>query len=560
MRNRLELNWIGKYDKENQINPEPRILIENKKYSYGEDSNNMLIHGDNLLALKSLQQDYTNSIKCIYIDPPFNTGQAFEFYDDNLEHSIWLNLMKPRLEMLRNLLSADGTLFVHIDDDNLGYLQVLLDGIFGKNNRLYIITFKQGSATGHKAINPGCVTTTNFILMYAKDKSKWIPNKIYTPRDRNIRYNQFITNIDEHYSKWEIVNLTMGFALVNGLSEKEARAIIKNSPEKLDDFVFEHSSQVIQLARPSYNDVSAKARELIDKSKKNPQEVFLLKRDNYLDMYFIRGERILFYKNTLKLIDGKYTTGEPLTTLWDDLLPNNLGHEGGVSFRKGKKSEALIKRCLDLTTKEGDLVLDSFLGSGTTAAVAHKMNRHYIGIELGEHAYTHCYTRLKAVVDGEQGGISKLVNWQGGSGFKFYELAPSLLEKSKHGNLVVSDKYNEEMLAQAMAKHEGYTYSPDKNILWKQGFSGDKNYIFTTPGYISVQYLDNIATQLMQDEHLLICAESYDTACVNRHKNIIVRHIPNMLLGRCEWGKDNYDLNIIMQDVSDWSEQDEQDE
>jgi len=271
-------------------------------------------------------------------------------------------------------------------------------------------------------------------------------------------------------------------------------------------------------------------------------------------MYFIRGERILFYKNTLKLIEGKYVTGEPLTTLWDDLLSNNLHNEGGVRFPKGKKPEALIKRCLDLATNEGDLVLDSFLGSGTTAAVAHKMNRRWIGIELGQHAYTHCYPRLKAVVDGEAGGISKALNWQGGGGFKFYELAPSLLTTSKYGNLTISNKYNHEMLAQAMAKHEGYTYAPDESIYWKQGYSGNNNYIFTAAGYISPEYLDNIASQLAEDEYLLVCAKSISKACVGRHKNIIVRQIPRMLLGRCEWGKDNYDLNIVMQEVSDWDE------
>ena len=219
------------------------------------------------------------------------------------------------------------------------------------------------------------------------------------------------------------------------------------------------------------------------------------------------------------------------------------------------KPERLIERILTLATNEGDLVLDSFLGSGTTAAVAHKMNRRWIGIELGDHAYTHCIPRMKAVVDGEQGGISKAVNWQGGGGFKVYELAPTLLEKSKRGNLMISDKYNEDMLAAAMAKHEGYTYAPVSDPFWKQGFSGERNYIFTTTGYISPKYLDNIATGLGADEYLLICAESFDMACVKRHKNITVRPIPRMLLGRCEWGKDNYDLNVIMQEVTDWEDE-----
>jgi len=216
------------------------------------------------------------------------------------------------------------------------------------------------------------------------------------------------------------------------------------------------------------------------------------------------------------------------------------------------KPEGLIERVLTLATNEGDLVLDSFLGSGTTAAVAHKMNRRWIGIELGEHAYTHCIPRLKAVVDGERGGISKAVNWQGGGGFKVYELAPTLLETDERGVLELSSKYNEEMLAQAMAKHEGYTYAPDAVVFWKQGYSGDSNFIFTTTAYISPKYLDNIASGSSEGEYLLICAESFDRSCIKRHKNITVSPIPKMLLGRCEWGKDSYDLNVLLEDSQDW--------
>ena len=187
---KLELTWVGKYD-EKVV--EPRILVEDKSKSYGDPcSENMLIHGDNLIALQALQQDFAGRIKCIYIDPPFNTGQAFENYDDNLEMSIWLSLMRDRIKLLHSLLSDDGTLFVHIDDTNLPYLMILLDEVFGRQNRLYLIAFKQGAATGHKAINPGCVTTTNFIIMIAKDKSQWQPNKVYTKRDRDNRYGRYV--------------------------------------------------------------------------------------------------------------------------------------------------------------------------------------------------------------------------------------------------------------------------------------------------------------------------------------------------------------------------------
>ena len=218
------------------------------------------------------------------------------------------------------------------------------------------------------------------------------------------------------------------------------------------------------------------------------------------------------------------------------------------------KPERLIERVLTLATNPDDLVLDSFLGSGTTAAVAHKMGRRYIGIELGEHAYTHCVPRLKAVVDGEQGGISKALKWQGGGGFKFYELAPSLIQKDNYGNLIISKEYNADMLAAAMAKHEGYIYSPNPDVFWKQGYSGDNNYIFTTTGTVTTEYLEYILTELKQDEHLLICAKSFDNKCVSYHKNIIVRKIPKILLGKCEFGVKDYNLNIIESENLEWEE------
>jgi adenine-specific DNA-methyltransferase len=187
IRTKLELTWIGK-----DIRPklEPRILLGDPEKSHhakhrvteSDIFDNQLIFGDNLLALKALEQDFSGEVKCVYIDPPFNTQQAFEHYEDGLEHSLWLGLIRDRLKIVHGLLSDDGTLFVHIDDNELGYLIVLLDEIFGRSNRVSIITFKQGAATGHKSINPGVVSTSNFLLMYAKKKSAWVPNRLFTAR------------------------------------------------------------------------------------------------------------------------------------------------------------------------------------------------------------------------------------------------------------------------------------------------------------------------------------------------------------------------------------------
>jgi adenine-specific DNA-methyltransferase len=239
----------------------------------------------------------------------------------------------------------------------------------------------------------------------------------------------------------------------------EARKIAKSSPEKIDDFVLTHAESVIRTARPDMKNVGKDIQELVLESKRNPDQMMFMHREGHSDIYLKNGERILFYKDKLKLIDGKFVSGEPLTTLWDDILSNNLHNEGGVSFPKGKKPEHLIKRVLELSTKPGDLVLDSFLGSGTTVAVAHKMGRRWIGIEMGTQAYTHCKVRLDAVIDGDQGGISKAVNWAGGGGYKFYELAPSLLVKNPRLPIYqINPEYTFEMMCEAICKIEGFKY------------------------------------------------------------------------------------------------------
>ena len=225
------------------------------------------------------------------------------------------------------------------------------------------------------------------------------------------------------------------------------------------------------------------------------------------------------------------------------------------------KPERLIERVLTLATNQGDLVLDSFSGSGTTAAVAQKMGRRWIGIELGEHAKTHCYPRMKQVVEGtDKGGISKAQNWNGGGGFKFYTLAPSLLKEDKFGNLVINKEYNADMLAAAMAKQEGYTYQPDSEIYWKQGQSTEQDYIYTTTQFITLEMLEALHDQMGDGESLLICCSACQKECKNRFENITIKKIPHILLGRCEFGKDDYSLNIIDMPAIDNIEEEEYDE
>ncbi|MCG2748403.1 MAG: site-specific DNA-methyltransferase [Desulfobulbaceae bacterium] len=547
---KLELTWIGK---EERPRLEPRILLEDQELSYHATHrvtekdifDNRLIFGDNLLALKALEQEFAGRVKCSYIDPPFNTQQAFEHYDDGLEHSIWLGLIRDRLEIIRRLLADDGTLFIHIDDNELAYLIVLLDEIFGRVNRISIISFKQGSATGHKAINPGVVSTSNFVVIYAKNKSNWTPNRVFTARaERDKRYGQFIENYEDPYPNWRFMSLAKAFAGSLRLPERSLKkALGTEYEEKLTQFVVNNASHVIQLARPNYSAVSAAARALIDASLANRNEVMRLEREGYSDMYFVGGQRILFYAGKLKLVDGQYVSGEPLTSIWDDILSNNLHNEGGVAFPKGKKPEALIKRCLDLVTNPDDLVLDSFAGSGTTGAVAHKMGRRWIMVELGEHCHTHIIPRLKKVIDGEDpGGISKAVNWKGGGGFRYYRLAPSLLEKDRWGNWVINKTYNGAMLAEALCKLEGFTYAPSDTIYWQHGRSTEQDFIYVTTASLTHEQLQELAGEVGPYRTLLVLCTAFRGR--GDYANLTVKKIPRQVLSRCEWGHDDYSLKV----------------
>jgi hypothetical protein len=394
---------------------------------------NMLIRGDNLLALNALKKIFANRpdnerVKCIYIDPPFNTDQAFEHYDDALEHSAWLTMMRDRLRILHQLLQDSGSIFIHLDDTEILYLIPLADEVFGRKNRVALVTFKQGSATGHKAINPGVVSTSNFIVIYAKNKIRWKPNRVFTARERDKRYGQFIANRKDDYKNWHFITLSKAFADSMNVSEKNARKI-PNYEERLNEFVLSNAENVIRLARPDYEGVGKKTQAMIDKSEAQPGTIMKQERPGHSDIYLIGGQRILFYSDKLKFIDGQYISGEPLTSIWDDVLSNNLHKEGNVEFPKGKKPEALLKRIFELTTEPDDIVLDCFSGSGTTLAVAQKMNRRWLGVEIGKQAETLIIPRLKAVVSGEdQSGISKAVSWRGGGSFKYYTIGASIID------------------------------------------------------------------------------------------------------------------------------------
>lgn len=542
---KLELTWIGKYD---EIKVEPRILLEDKSKGYGDpNTENMLIHGDNLLALKALEQDFAGKIKCIYIDPPFNTGAAFEHYDDNLEHSIWLDLLARRLKILHALLCEEGCIFVNLDDSESAYAKVLLDEIFGRINYINEIIVATNKPFGYKSTSNNLFKQANHILFYAKDKSKFILNTdaIFVEKSYDPQYKWVFCNTDKEEKDWTWRNIRDIVAEKLGYSTAtEAKRELKEEFEQeIALFAIENADKVFRTASVT-GGALIKRRNTINASKKNKNMILRHPNDD-MDYMFIGGERVIFYKDRLKLIDGQLLPGELITDIWNDIPVEGLSSEGGVDFPKGKKPEKLIQRCIAMSTSPGDWVLDSFLGSGTTAAVAHKMGRRWIGIELGDHCYTHCLPRLKAVVDGEQGGISKAVNWQGGGGFRFFELAPSLLKKDKYGNWIIDECYNADMLVAAMAKHQGFTYAPDSEVFWKQGYSFEKDYIFTTTQFVTLEYLDLIHQEMAGDESLLICCKAFQDGADQRYENINVKKIPQVLLNKCDFGVESYSLNIV---------------
>lgn len=369
---------------------------------------------------------------------------------------------------------------------------------------------------------------------------------MFTARERDTRYTKFIINKESDFTDWRFQNLIDAYAEANGMLVKDARKEIKEDPHKIDDFVIENAERVIRTARPDYNAVGQRIRELIDLSKTRPKDVMRLEREDHSDFYVINGERILFYADKLKVVDGKYVSGEPLTTLWDDLLSNNLHKEGGVSFPKGKKPEFLIKRCLELSTQKGDLVLDSFAGSGTTGAVAQKMGRRWIMAELRDQAESHILPRIRSVIDGKDtSGVTAATKWKGGGGFRYFRLAPSLLEKDTYGNWIISKEYKPEMLAEAMCKHMGFTYAPSQNPeeYWNHGYSTETDFIFVTTQNLTHQALAKIAEDVGPDRSLLVCCKAFN-ANAESFENLTIQKIPHAVLKKCEWGRDDYSLNV----------------
>lgn len=518
---KLELTWVGK---DNRPRLEPRILIEDPVKSYhaaarvsdADIFDNVLIHGDNLLALKALEADYAGKVKCVFIDPPYNTGSAFTHYDDGLEHSIWLGLMRDRLEIIRRLLSEDGSLWITIDDNEAHYLKVMCDEVFGRANFVSNVVWQKKYSKQNDA--KWLSTSHDHILLYAKTKETWRPN----PVERNAEQLKGYSNID-------------------------------NDPRGLWQSVV-YTCAKTRAERPNlyYGIEHPRTGELI-----YPSETRVWGYDPNRHAQHVRDGLIWWGKNQekdkprLKSFLQKVGTGLVPDTLWfrDEAGDNQDAKREALAFNSADvfptpKPEKLLSKILQIATNAGDLVIDSFAGSGTTGAVAHKMGRRWIMVELGDHCTTHIVPRLQKVIDGtDQGGISKAVDWKGGGGFRYCELAPSLLEKDKWGREVISLEYDAAMLAQAICKLEGFTYAPSDSVYWQQGHSSESDFIYVTTQTLGPEELAALSEEVGEGRSLLIlCAAFRGNA--DLWPNLTLRKIPNHIRSKCEWGHDDYSLNV----------------
>jgi adenine-specific DNA-methyltransferase len=548
-RQKLELTWVGK---ESQPRLEPRILIEDPSLSYhaaarreGDIFDNMLIQGDNLLALKALEQEYSDSIQCIYIDPPYNTGNAFEHYDDGIEHSIWLSLMRDRLVILQKLLKPTGFICCHIDDSEGPYLKVLMDEIFGRSNYLSTLyvqvrypekTLKQ-DMDFHKEIEQ--------VHIYRK---AYGAAPILSKKDSS--FEKFNFYIKELAPGKEI---HLGGKCVRIFKDGEYEVSkADGGPDGLKEI----------WATGTILDGNSSGRFFRDylggRAKEDGLGV-LYKVDGIGDDQF--PHRYFSGPKRESATKGKYYQGVPVAQIENpneskyspienfyDLAGSfgNCRHEGGVEFRSGKKPEKLIETILKHFSKAGDFVLDSFAGSGTTGAVAHKMGRQWIMVEIGDHAVTHCVPRLQHVIAGEDSsGVTTIAGWRGGGGFRFYRLATSLLEKDRFGNWVIAGQYNPTMLAEAMCKLMGFAYSPSQEpeAYWQHGHSSETDFIYVTTQSLTHDALRKLSEEVGPKRTLLVCCKAFSGREAS-FQNLTIKKIPQVVLTKCEWGRDDYSLRV----------------
>jgi len=516
---KLELTWIGK---ENRPRLEPRILLEDAEKSYHAPHrvtdhdlfDNRLIFGDNLLALKALEQEFLGNIKCIYIDPPYNTGSAFEHYDDGLEHSLWLSLMRERLLILWRLLSNDGTLWISIDDYEMPYLRVLLDEVCGRNSFLATNVWqKRYSRENREAIGD----VHEYVVVYAKAPETFKEIRNFLPLTGEQKKTYKNPNGDSR-GPWRTIPIT---AQAGHATKAQFYSITAPSGKTFDP----PPGNCWRYSKDAFEKLRAEGRIYFGKDGNS------------------QPTTIRYLSEVKGVVPWTWWPHEEVGNT-DEAKKEMLSLFPEIELFDTPKPERLVYRILTIATDPGDLVLDSFAGSGTTGAVAHKMGRRWIMVELGEHCHTHIIPRMRKVIDGtDQGGISEAVGWKGGGGFRYYRLAPSLLEKDKWGNWVISDKFNAAMLAEAVCKLEGFVYSPSDTVYWQHGHSTERDFIYVTTANLSHDQLQQLSDEVGSDRSLLVVCSAF-RGRKDGYGNLTVKKIPKAVLSRCEWGKDDYSLKV----------------
>jgi len=504
VKRKLELTWVGK---EERPRLEPRILVEDSKLSYGDsNTTNMLIQGDNLLALRALEQDFTGKVKCIYIDPPYNTGSAFTHFDDGLEHSIWLSLMRDRLTILWTLLRMDGSLWVSIDDDEMAYLRVLLDELFGRDRFVATNVWqKRYSRENREAIGD----VHEYIIVYAKDPGlfKKLRNKV-TPTGKQTAVYRNPNN--DPLGRWRPIPMTAqeGHATPEQFYEIVAPGGAVHKPPK---------GRCWGLSRDTFEGLRAKGRIYFGKNGNSQPNVirYLSEVEGMVPWTWWPNEEVGHTDEAKKEIHALFGKSEAFDT---------------------PKPERLMQRIIEIASNPGDLILDSFAGSGTTGAVAQKMSRRWIMVEIAEHCRTHIIPRLRKVIDGsDQGGISEFFEWKGGGGFSFYQLAETLLVKDKDLSTgkkpvyVINQKYDATMLIRAICKIENYRYR--QNHQW-HGASSEHHFLYVTTKLLDQKQLNALSNELSDDAALLVYCTRKTSGLKIPH-NVEVKKIPRDLLAKC---------------------------
>jgi adenine-specific DNA-methyltransferase len=395
--------------------------------SLGATAENLLIHGDNLPAMRALARSFEGRIKAAYLDPPFNTGRAFAEYNDSKSAPDWAAWMRPRMAALHPLIATEGAVFVEIDDTSLAPLMMILDDVFGAKNRVSTITIVRSASTGHKAINPGPVHVSDFLLVYAKDKAKWkYRPQVQVRAGFDHAYSTWLNEPDVKPAKWTFRSLRSAVAeqLGHASVHAAAKALGREAfVARVESIALRRARHGVRFAQPRYEAIAQAAQAIVDKSKRDPERVFVHERPGRPPFIVRGGNRILFLADKVRDVDGEPRIVEPLTNVWDDIPFQGIAREGGVVFSRNKKPEKLVARVLEMSTEPGDWVLDPFLGSGTTAAVAHKMARRWIGIESGEHLETLAIPRLRRVIEGsDPTGVTSVYSFAGGGTFDIAKL------------------------------------------------------------------------------------------------------------------------------------------